>query len=80
MRLVLTNLMQRGKQLISLNDTGLLNQKIQFSGSMGSKQQNARVKVQNDIHPSTHIYKQISPTFNCVTPESVSLANYLSQV
>ncbi len=37
-------------------------------------QKYARVKVQNDIHMSTHIYKQISPIFNCVTPESVSLA------
>ncbi len=28
----------------------------------------------NDIRTSTHNYKQTSPIFNCVTPESVSLA------
>ncbi len=33
-----------------------------------------RVKVQNDIRTSKHINKQTSPVFNCVTPESVSLA------
>ncbi len=33
-----------------------------------------RVKVQNNIHTSKHINKQTSPVFNCVTPESVSLA------
>ncbi len=54
--------MRRGKQLISLNDTGSLNQKIQFSGGMGrgkpcSKYKNARVKVLNDIqHPYKYIY------------------------
>ncbi len=34
-----------------------------------------RVKVQNDIRTSKHINKQTSPIFNCVTPESVSLAS-----
>ncbi len=33
-----------------------------------------RVKVQNDILTSKHINKQTFPVFNCVTPESVSLA------
>ncbi len=33
-----------------------------------------RVKVQNDIRTSKHINKQTSPIFNCVTPESISLA------
>ncbi len=34
-----------------------------------------KVKVQNDICTSKHIYKQTNiPIFNCVTPESVSLA------
>ncbi len=33
-----------------------------------------RVKVQNDIRTSKHINKQTFPVFNCVTPESVSLA------
>ncbi len=37
-------------------------------------QKYARVKVQNDIRTSKYINKQISPIFNCVTPESVSLA------
>ncbi len=36
-------------------------------------QKYARVKVQNDIRTSKYINKQISPIFNCVTPESVSL-------
>ena len=40
-------------------------------------QKYVRVKVQNDMRTSTHINKQISPIFNCVTPESVSLANYI---
>ncbi len=35
------------------------------------------VKVQNDICTSKHINKQTSPIFNCVTPESVSLARQL---
>ncbi len=34
-----------------------------------------RVKVQNDILTSKHINKQTFPVFNCVTPESVSLAH-----
>ncbi len=45
-------------------------------------QKYARVKVQNDIHTSTYIYinKQISPIFNCVTPESVSLTPLARQL
>ncbi len=39
-----------------------------------------RVKVQNDIHTSKHIYKQISPIFNCVTLENVSLTSLASQL
>ncbi len=35
----------------------------------------AMVKVQNDIHTSTHINKQIPPIFNGVIPESVSLVS-----
>ncbi len=38
-------------------------------------QKYARVKVQYDIRTSKYINKEISPIFNCVTPESVSLAN-----
>ncbi len=37
-------------------------------------QKYARVKVQNDIHTSKYKNKQISQIFNCVIPESVSLA------
>ncbi len=33
-------------------------------------QKYARVKVQNDIRTSKYINKQISPIFNCVTPEN----------
>ncbi len=40
-------------------------------------QKYARVKVQNDIRTPTHIYKQTCPIFNCVTPDSVSLAKLL---
>ncbi len=67
------NLIRRGKQLISLNDTGSLNRKILFSGGMGGVD---RVKIQSDICTHTHIYenKLISLFFNCVTPDSVSLA------
>ncbi len=40
-----------------------------------------RVKVQNDIRTSKHIYKQTNiPIFNCVTPESVSLAPLARQL
>ena len=41
-----------------------------------------RVKVQNDIHMSKHIYinQQTSLIFNCVTPESVSLASLARQL
>ncbi len=37
-------------------------------------QKYARVKVQNDIRTSKHIYinKQTSPIFNCVTPECIA--------
>ncbi len=38
-------------------------------GRPPSKHENVRVKVQNDIRP----------IFSCVTPESVSLANYHAQ-
>ena len=40
-----------------------------------------RVKVQNNIRTSKHIYinKQASPIFNCFTPESVSLASLARQ-
>ncbi len=72
---------------MSLNDTGSLNRKILFSGGMGSgrpqsKHKNVRVKVQNDIRMSTHTYinEQISQIFNCVTPESVSLASLARQL
>ncbi len=45
-------------------------------------QKYARVKVQNDIRTSTHIYinKLISLIFNCVTPVSVSLATLARQL
>ncbi len=44
-------------------------------------QKYVRVKVQNDIRTSTHyINKQTSPIFNCVTPESVSLAPLARQL
>ncbi len=45
-------------------------------------QKYARVKVQNGIRTSKHIYinKQISPVFNCVTPESVSLGSLARQL
>ncbi len=51
-------------------------------GRQLSKHKNARVKVQNDIRKPTHIFihKQISPIFNCVTPESVSLASLACQL
>ena len=42
--------------------------------------QTVRVKVQNDIRTSTYINKQISPFFNCVTPDSVSLASLARQL
>ncbi len=66
------NLIQRGKQLISLNDMGSLNQKIQFSGGMGrgrpqSKHKNERIKVQNDIRTSTHEQTNI-PNFQLCYP------------
>ena len=32
------------------------------------------------VHPHTYINKQISPIFNCVTPESVSLASLARQL
>ncbi len=38
-----------------------------------------KVKIQNDICTSKHIYKQTSPIFNCVTPVSVSLATLAHQ-
>ncbi len=40
-----------------------------------------RIKVQNDIRMSKHIYinKQTSPIINCVTPESISLASLARQ-
>ncbi len=41
------------------------------------KQKYKRFKVQNDIHTSKH-NKQVSPIFNCVTPVSVSLTNYIT--
>ncbi len=43
-------------------------------------QKYVRVKVQNDIRTSKYINKQISPIFNCVTPESVSLAPLARQL
>ncbi len=43
-------------------------------------QKYARVKVQNDIRTSKYINKKISPIFNCVTPESVSLAPLARQI
>ncbi len=43
-------------------------------------QKYARVKVQNNICTSKYINKQISPIFNCVTPESVSLAPLACQL
>ncbi len=43
-------------------------------------QKYVRVKVQNDKRTSTHINKQISPIFNFVTPESVSLAPLARQL
>ncbi len=42
-------------------------------------QKYVKVKVQNDIHTSKHIYKQTSPIFNCVIPVSVSLASFAHQ-
>ncbi len=64
---------------------GSLSRKILFSGSMGrcrplSKQKKMMVKVQNDICTSTHIYiyKQISPIFNCITTDSVTLTSLLA--
>ncbi len=39
-----------------------------------------RVKVQNDIRTSKHISKQTSLIFNCVSPESVSLAPLARQL
>ena len=42
---------------------------------------NARVKEQNDkVHPHTYINKQISLIFNCVTPDSVSIASLTHQL
>ncbi len=43
-------------------------------------QKYARVKVQNDIVCPNIINKQTSPIFNCVTPESVSLASLTRQL
>ncbi len=78
---VRNNLIQRVNNQISLNNKGLLNGKILFSGGMGrgrrcNKHKNARVKVQNDIRMSTYTYinKQISSIFNCVAPEIECLA------
>ena len=45
-------------------------------GRPRSKHKYVRVKVQNDIH----INKQLSPIFNCVTPENVSLASLACQL
>ncbi len=46
-------------------------------GSTTELTQNARVKVQSDARMSKHYkYKQISPIFNRVTSDGVSLTNY----
>ncbi len=39
------NLIQRGKQLISLNDTGSLNRKIPFTGGKGRGRHEANTKT-----------------------------------
>ena len=63
---------------------GSLNKNILFNRGMGrsrprSKHKYAGVKVQNDIRTSPHIYKQIFPIFNCVSPERVSLTSFARQ-
>ncbi len=59
------NLIRRGQQLISLNDTGSQNEKILFSGGMGKDRPRSKHKNVN---------------FNCATPESVSLSSLTRQL
>ncbi len=54
--------------------------KLGTGSNMERTQKYARVKVQNDIRTPKYINKQISPIFNCVTPESVSLAPLARQL
>ncbi len=51
------------------------------TGRTRSEHKNTRgVKVQNDIHTSKYINKQISPIFKLCYPESVSLAPLARQL
>ncbi len=69
---------RRGKQLISLDDTGLLNRKIQFSGGMGRVDYEANTKAQGSkykmtyIRLHTHVYTNKYPRFSIVLPLIVS--------
>ncbi len=49
-------------------------------GRPPSEHKNVRVKVQNDMRTYTHIHKQISLIFNCVTPDSFLLASLVCQL
>ncbi len=67
------NLIRRGKQLISLNDTGSLNQKIHFSGDIGRVDHKENTKTWGSKYKMTYvrpyIYKQANiPNFQLCYP------------
>ncbi len=68
------NLIKRGKQLISLNDTGSLNQKILFSEGMGRVDREANTKMQGHTYVHTYIYKLV--VWLSTNIERACLVNY----
>ncbi len=59
-------------------------QRILFSEVWDGVEHRANAKIREGqityVRPNIYINKQISPIFNCVTPESVSLATLARQL